>query len=89
LFGERQLGELRIPSGKPGKDGADALMSLAGAANPDVLMLVTLPRLDAATQTSAWFTALANGGVALKNDPVERAQLPTWLGQRLALQGQR
>ncbi|CAN0618391.1 DNA polymerase III subunit delta [Burkholderia multivorans] len=89
LFGERQLIELRIPSGKPGKDGADALKTLAGAANPDALMLVTLPRLDAATQKSAWFTALANGGVALKIDPVDRVQLPNWIGQRLAMQGQR
>ncbi|HEY4802973.1 MAG TPA: DNA polymerase III subunit delta, partial [Paraburkholderia sp.] len=51
--------------------------------------LVTLPRLDAATQKSAWFTALAESGVALKVDPVERAALPNWIGQRLALQGQR
>ncbi|SDB84272.1 DNA polymerase III subunit delta [Paraburkholderia lycopersici] len=89
LFGDRQLVELRIPSGKPGKEGADALKTLAASANPDVLMLVTLPRLDAATQKSAWFTALAEGGVALKVDPVERAALPNWIGQRLALQGQR
>ncbi len=89
LFGERQLIELRIPSGKPGKEGADALKTLAGAGNPEVLMLVTLPRLDAATQKSAWFTALGNGGVALKIDPVDRAQLPNWIGQRLAAQGQR
>jgi DNA polymerase-3 subunit delta len=52
-------------------------------------MLVTLPRLDAATQKSAWFTALQNGGVALKIDPVDRAQLPNWIGQRLSMQGQR
>jgi len=93
LFGDRQLVELRIPSGKPGKEGADALKTLAGsaksAANPDVLTLVTLPRLDAATQKSAWFTALADSGVALKIDLVERAQLPNWIGQRLAQQGQR
>ena len=89
LFGERQLIELRIPSGKPGKEGADALKTLAATPNPDALMLVTLPRLDAATQKSAWFTALQNGGVALKIDPVDRAQLPNWIGQRLALQGQR
>ena len=89
LFGDRQLVELRIPSGKPGKEGADALKTLAASANPDVLMLVTLPRLDAATQKSAWFTALADSGVALKVDPVERAQLPNWIGQRLAAQGQR
>jgi DNA polymerase III subunit delta len=89
LFGDRQLVELRIPSGKPGKEGADALKTLAAAANPDVLTLVTLPRLDAATQKSAWFTALSDGGVVLKIDPVERAQLPNWIGQRLAQQGQR
>lgn len=89
LFGDRQLVELRIPTGKPGKEGAEALKTLAGAANPDVLTLVTLPRLDAATQKSAWFTALADNGVALKIDPVERAQLPNWIGQRLAQQGQR
>jgi DNA polymerase-3 subunit delta len=89
LFGDRQLVELRIPTGKPGKEGADALKTLAAAANPDVLTLVTLPRLDAATQKAAWFTALADAGVALKIDPVERAQLPNWVGQRLAQQGQR
>jgi DNA polymerase-3 subunit delta len=89
LFGDRQLVELRIPSGKPGKEGADALKTLAAASNPDVLMLVTLPRLDAATQKSAWFTALAESGVALKIDPVERTALPNWIGQRLGLQGQR
>jgi DNA polymerase-3 subunit delta len=89
LFGDRQLVELRIPTGKPGKEGADALKTLAASANPDVLTLVTLPRLDAATQKAAWFTALADAGVALKIDPVERAQLPAWVGQRLAQQGQR
>jgi DNA polymerase III subunit delta len=89
LFGDRQLVELRIPSGKPGKEGADALKTLSSAGNPDVLTLVTLPRLDAATQKAAWFTALAEAGVALKIDPVERAQLPNWVGQRLAQQGQR
>lgn len=89
LFGDRQLIELRIPSGKPGKEGADALKALAATGNPDVLVLVTLPRLDAATQKSAWFTALADGGVSLRIDPVERGQLPNWVAQRLMQQGQR
>lgn len=89
LFGERQLIELRIPSGKPGKEGADALKTLAAADNPDVLTLITLPRLDAATQKSGWFTALTERGVSLRIDPIERAQLPNWVAQRLTLQGQR
>jgi DNA polymerase-3 subunit delta len=48
LFGERQLVELRIPTGKPGKEGAEALKSLALSPNPDALMLITLPRRGAA-----------------------------------------
>jgi DNA polymerase-3 subunit delta len=79
LFGDRQLVELRIPNGKPGKEGADALKTMASADNPDVLTLITLPRLDAITGV----------GVAIKVDPIERAQLPMWVGQRLAQQGQR
>jgi DNA polymerase-3 subunit delta len=87
LLGASQ--SMRIPSGKPGKEGADALKALAAAVNDDVLTMITLPRLDAATQKAAWFTALSDAGVALKIDPVERAQLLNWVGQRLAAQGQR
>jgi DNA polymerase-3 subunit delta len=89
LFGDRQLVELRIPTGKPGKEGGEALKLMAAANSPDVLTLITLPRLDSASQKAAWFTAITAAGVALKIDPVERAQLPMWVGQRLAQQGQR
>ncbi|MGI4902932.1 MAG: DNA polymerase III subunit delta [Janthinobacterium lividum] len=89
LFGERRLIELRIPSGKPGKDGGEALRALAAGPNPDHLLLVTLPRLDAATQKSAWFAALSEQGAAVRVDPIERAQLPGWIETRLAAQGQR
>ncbi len=89
LFGDRQLIEVRIPTGKPGREGGEALRSLTAHPNPDVLLLITLPRLDAATQKSAWFAALVDAGIALRVDPIERAQLPNWIGQRLAAQGQR
>ncbi|CBW73918.1 DNA polymerase III, delta subunit (EC 2.7.7.7) [Mycetohabitans rhizoxinica HKI 454] len=89
LFGERQLIELRIPTGKPGKDGGDALKALAASDNPDLLTLIALPRLDAATQKTAWFTALVQAGVAIRIDTIERAQLPNWIAQRLAAQQQR
>ena len=36
------------------------------ALNPDVLTLIPLPRLDSATQKTAWFTAITTSGVALK-----------------------
>jgi DNA polymerase-3 subunit delta len=89
LFTERQLIEIRIPSGKPGKDGSEALQRYCAALPPDVLTLVQLPRLDGQQMRSAWFSALDAAGPAVRVDPVERKSLPQWLAQRLARQGQR
>lgn len=91
LFADKQIIEIRIPSGKPGKDGSAALQQLAEAAagNEGTLTLVLLPRLDKATKTGAWFAALESHGVTVQIDPVERAALPQWIAQRLAAQGQR
>ena len=91
LFADKQIVEVRIPSGKPGKDGSTALQQLAESArgNDSTLTLVLLPRLDKATKTSAWFAALEGNGVAIQIDPVERAALPQWIAQRLQQQGQR
>jgi DNA polymerase-3 subunit delta len=91
LFADRQLLEVRIPSGKPGKDGSAALQQLAegAAGNDSTLTLVMLPRLDRMTRSAAWFAALEGAGVSLAFEPIERAALPPWIAQRLALQGQR
>ena len=91
LFADKQIVEIRVPSGKPGKDGSAALQQIAATAagNDSVLTLVVLPRLDKATRGSAWFAALEGAGAAIQIDPVERAQLPAWIAQRLAAQGQR
>jgi DNA polymerase-3 subunit delta len=91
LFADKQIVEVRVPSGKPGKDGSAALQQLAEAAdgNDSTLMLVVLPRLDMATQKSAWFAALDAHGVTVRVDPVERKALPQWIAQRLQAQGQR
>jgi DNA polymerase-3 subunit delta len=91
LFADRQMVEIRIPSGKPGKDGSAALQQLAEGAqgNDSTLTLVMLPRLDKQTRGGAWFAALENCGVTVQIDPVERAALPQWIAQRLARQNQR
>jgi DNA polymerase-3 subunit delta len=88
LFGERKLIELRIPGGKPGKDGGQALQAYAAALNPDNVTLITLPKLDWASQKAAWVTALQQAGVFIDIPLVERAQLPNWISQRLAAQQQ-
>ncbi|MDP2220964.1 MAG: DNA polymerase III subunit delta [Hydrogenophaga sp.] len=91
LFADKQLIEIRIPSGKPGKDGSQVLQQLAQASqgNDSMLTLVILPRLDAATQKGAWFAALDSFGITVRVDPVDRKALPQWIAQRLQQQGQR
>jgi DNA polymerase-3 subunit delta len=89
LFSERQLIEIRIPSGKPGKDGAEALQRYCRNLSADLVTLVQLPKLDRAQQSSAWFEALERAGVTVRVDPVERKALPVWIAQRLAAQDQR
>ena len=89
LFAERQLIEIRIPSGKPGKDGSEALQRYCQALGDEVVTLVQLPRLDFQQTKAAWFTALDAAGIVLRVEPVERKALPAWIAQRLARQGQR
>lgn len=88
LFADRKLLEIRIPSGKPGKEGSTALQAYAEQIDDGVVTLVHLPRLDRQQLQSAWFTALDRAGVTVRVEPVDRAALPRWIGQRLAAQGQ-
>ncbi len=98
LFADKQLIELRIPSGKPGKEGAQAIEQLvasveslqtAGADLPDKILLITLPKLDRATKSSAWHQSLESAAPIFVVQNVERASLSNWIAQRLSLQGQR
>ena len=89
LFGDSKIVELRLPTGKPGTQGAETLAACCARLDAEVLTLVTLPRLDRAGQSSAWFGALAAAGVVVEVWPVERARLPEWIGARLARQNQR
>ena len=64
LFADKQIIEIRIASGKPGKEGSVALQKMAEAAadSDAVLTLVYLPRADKVMKNSGWFTALEASG---------------------------
>ncbi len=91
LFADKQIIEIRVPSGKPGKEGSVALQQIAERAQGDdsTLTLVILPRLDSMTTKGAWFGALDSFGISVKFEPIVRGSLPQWIAQRLQLQGQR
>jgi DNA polymerase-3 subunit delta len=93
LFGDRRFIELRMPTGKPGREGAESLKQFAeqmaqSSNRVDTIVCIILPRLDTKTKTSAWFTALDESGMAVQIDSIDRITLPSWIAQRLKKQAQ-
>ena len=88
LFSARKLVELRIPSGKPGVEGAQALQDYCEQLNADTVTIITLPRLDRAAHDSKWFTALAAQGMVIAAEEIALNALPAWIAGRLKRQDQ-
>lgn len=90
LFAQQQLIDIRIPSGKPGREGGQALQLLAQGANhlQDTCILISIPQpLERATKNTAWFKALIEHGVVITCDPIDSQALPRWLAQRMQAAG--
>jgi DNA polymerase-3 subunit delta len=89
LFSSKQVVDLRIPGGKPGKNGADMLVEYCAALPGDTVTVVSLPALDRHALASRWFGALEKAGEAVHAKAVARDRLPEWISQRLGQQQQR
>ena len=83
LFSERRLIELRLEQAKPGEVGAKALQTYAERLNDNDLLLITMPKLDAAGQKSAWYKALEKVGVHVAIWGVDSHQLVGWIVHRM------
>lgn len=88
LFGGRKLLDLRIPGGKPGRDGSAALQDYCTRLSPDCLLLVTVNQLDWKEEKAAWVGALAAAGAVVKLLAPKLAELPAWIAGRLRRQQQ-
>jgi DNA polymerase-3 subunit delta len=88
LFGSSKLIDLRIPNGKPGRDGGDALQRYCGQLAQGTVTLITLPEVDWQSRKAAWFTALAEAGTTIECNAPLLAQLPAWIAVRLQMQRQ-
>ena len=69
LFSTQKIIDLRLPTGKPGLEGGQALQDFCAALPLDTITVISLPALDNATLKSKWFLALeAAGLVVIAND---------------------
>jgi len=83
LFAERQIVELRLPTGKPGRVGSQAIVDMVAQTGNDLMLIVVAPKLDRNGQASKWVKALQATGVNVTIWPVGPRELPGWIGERM------
>ncbi|KAF0192375.1 MAG: DNA polymerase III subunit delta [Gammaproteobacteria bacterium] len=87
LFSARRLIEVRLPSGKPGQQGAAALVDYVARPAVDTVLLIVCGKLDGGGRNAKWVQAIAAAGVFLPVWPIEPGQLPQWIRRRMQAAG--
>lgn len=83
LFAEKRIVELRLPTGKPGRQGGASIVELLTNAGDDLLILISAPRLDRSGAASKWAKAVESRGALVQVWPVDRRDLPSWITGRM------
>ena len=86
LFATRKLIDLRMPTGKPGKEGSAEIIEYCENPPPDTVLLITATQWSKAHETS-WVTAIEKVGVFVPLWPLKPNELPDWVAQRMASRG--
>lgn len=86
LFASRRLIDLRLPTGRPGIDGAKAINAYCADPPPDVTLLITALEWSG-KHDGAWSRKLdASGTMVVLNAPRPQ-EWSAWIGARLASRG--
>lgn len=83
LFSDQKVIEIRCKSNKIGDVGSKAIQALLEAPNPDIILLISMPKLEAAQQKSKWVKLIEETGHHLPVWPITREELPRWLEARM------
>ncbi|MDT8427336.1 MAG: DNA polymerase III subunit delta [Pseudomonadales bacterium] len=87
LFADRKLIELRLRTSKPGEEGNRAILDYLQNPNPDSVVLLISPKLEAAQIKTKWFQQLEAHAGVVNIRTINAAELPTWIRQRLQQAG--
>lgn len=88
LFASRRLVELRLPTTRPGKEGADVIIEFCADPPADVVLLVTGGEWSR-KHGGKWSEAIARIGHVVPAWPVKPHELPDWIERRLKAKGLR
>ncbi len=87
LFASRRLLELRLPGGKPGNDGANAIRAWLDDPPQDTPLLVVAHEFDNAQARAKWVQAVEKAGVFVQIHPLDPDKLPRWIDARMRARG--
>ena len=88
LFSARRLVEVRLPNGKPGKEGAEVISDFCSRPPPDVVLLITTGEWSKAHQ-GKWAEAVSRAGVLSVAWAIKPHELGDWIERRLRAKGLR
>jgi DNA polymerase-3 subunit delta len=86
LFASRRLIEIRLPTGKPGTEGAKLIAGLCASPPSDVVVLVVAGDWSR-SHGGKWSEAITRAGHACIAWPIKPHELTGWIGQRLRSRG--
>jgi DNA polymerase-3 subunit delta len=86
LFASRKVIDLRMPTGKPGKNGAEAIIEYCGNPSPDNVLLITAHEWSRKHE-AAWTAAVERIGMLVQVWPLRVDELPAWISARAASLG--
>ncbi|HIF18278.1 MAG TPA: DNA polymerase III subunit delta [Cycloclasticus sp.] len=87
LFAEKNLIELNLPTGKPGRDGSQAIEKVISDLSADNVLIIIAGKLDKASKNTKWFKSVDKHGVVVQVWPLFENQLYGWLKLRLNRKG--
>jgi len=86
LFSQRRLLELRLPTGKPSKEGAQIISDFCAAPAKDVVLLITGEQWSR-THQGKWSQAISSIGVLALAWGIKPHELADWIQRRLRRNG--
>ena len=87
LFSSKRLLEIRLPTGRPGDNGAEVLIEFLSETDNMNHLVVILGKVDRAIQSSKWFKAVESQSTAVEARAVTAQEMPAWIRERLHGQG--
>jgi len=87
LFAEKRIVELRLPTGKPGRVGSQAITDMVDRLDSDLMLIVSGPKLDRSAQSSKWVKTIESAGVNVQIWPIGLRELPGWIAERMRQAG--